>query len=258
MLSLSVVVILLGLIPGPIRQHAPFELININTRKMITLCITIGGRPDLLRRTLESLLSKINVSAVIAINDFRDEPSNAIFREFCPDGLLINLEHHVGHHKAVDAMYAHVKTPYLFHCEDDWLFDEVPKLSDAIELLAGTENISTVCFRKISDFDLLAAQEGKVTKQSFGALHYFRLDRIHEQWHGYTFNPHLTKTWLWRDIGGFAKYKKERHISRWLRSKGSYVAYIDPGACHHLGEFDSVSNPVRKSLFRRLFARSVK
>lgn len=221
------------------------------SEKMTTLCLTIGGRPDLLRQSLKSLLPRADFLAVIAINDFRDEPSNAVFRELCPDGLLINLKHQVGHHKAVDAMYSHVKTPYVFHCEDDWLFDGTPSLNDAVELLENELAISAVCFRKISDLNLTEVEQAKVKIQSFGALQYSRLDGVHDQWHGYTFNPHLTKTSLWREISGFEKYKKERHVSRFLRSKGFYVAYIDPGTCRHIGEYESISNPVKPSFFRR-------
>lgn len=75
---------------------------------------------------------------------------------------------------------------------------------------------------------------------------YARLDVLHDQWHGYTFNPHLISTDTLREIGKFGAFKKERHVSRFLRKKGKYVAYIQPGACQHIGEDQSVSNPSQK------------
>lgn len=85
----------------------------------ITLCLTIGNRPEPLEKTLMSLLPRIEFQHIIAINDFRDTPTNEMFLKMCPQGTLINLPKQVGHHQAVDAMYKLVKTKYVFHCEDD-------------------------------------------------------------------------------------------------------------------------------------------
>ena len=101
----------------------------------LTLCLTIGRRPELLRQTLQSLLDKVEFADIIAINDFRDEETNQVFRELCPEGLLINLPTQVGHHKAVDEMYSKVQTEYIFHCEDDWLFDQPIEFEKYIKTL---------------------------------------------------------------------------------------------------------------------------
>lgn len=85
----------------------------------ITLCLTIGMRPELLRQTLQSLLNRLTFSHIIAINDFRDEATNRVFRGLCPQGQLISLKKQLGHHAAVDYMYQQVTTPYVMHCEDD-------------------------------------------------------------------------------------------------------------------------------------------
>jgi len=77
----------------------------------ITLCLTIGRRPDLLRQTLETLVG-LPPLPVLAINDFGDAETNAVFREMCQQGRLIEPGRHLGHHGAVDLMYAEVKTPY--------------------------------------------------------------------------------------------------------------------------------------------------
>ncbi len=39
----------------------------------VTLCLTIGRRPELLRQTLTSLMGVGHFAKVIAINDFRDQ-----------------------------------------------------------------------------------------------------------------------------------------------------------------------------------------
>ena len=212
----------------------------------IALCLTIGRRPELLRQTLESLLSRAEFKQIIAINDFRDEETNDVFRKCCPAGILICLPEQLGHHRAVDVMYAKVQTPYVLHCEDDWLFDHDLRIAESIQLLNALPEVSTVCLRDYADFGHDAAVAAQTVAQEFKGISYRRLDRTHKQWHGYTFNPHIASIDLWKKIGLFAKFKKERHVSRSLRKLGRYVAYIEPGSCHHIGELDSVSNPPRE------------
>lgn len=223
--------------------------------ELVTLCLTIGKRPDLLKRTLDSLLCTVEFKHIIAINDFRDEATNEMFKRLCPNGQLISLDHQLGHHQAVDHMYRSISTPYVFHCEDDWLFDPSIDLNSAMQLLEADARVSQVCFRKVTDFHLPEDARSLVLACEENGHHYARLDSLHPQWHGYTFNPHLAKLDLWKQLGGFSQFKKERHISRHLRSKGGFTAYINPGSCEHIGELQSVSpsalNPKGLKLWRK-------
>ena len=223
----------------------------------IDLCLTIGRRPSLLRQTLESLLHRANFKQIVAINDFRDEVTNDVFKELCPTGILINLDEQIGHHRAVDLMYSKVNSPYILHCEDDWLFNSDLMLTESIKLLQWNNNIGSVCLRKIEDFNLNEEEEFKKITQNYGDIKFCRLDGTHDQWHGFTFNPHVTSLSQWKAFGPYSAFKKERHISRKLRSTGTFVAYLQPGSCVHIGVDDSVSNPIKKSKFgfRELFKK---
>lgn len=224
----------------------------------VTLCLTVGKRPDLLKKTLDSLLGLNRFSHIIAINDFRDEATNEMFRSLCPQGQLICLDHQIGHHKAVDLMYAQIKTPYVLHCEDDWIFDSSIDLESAIHLLENDPRISQVCFRKIVDFNLSETDRSKVLEVHDAIQPYFRMDSLHNQWHGYTFNPHLAKLDLWKSLGGFHKFDKERHISRHLRSQSLFTAYMNPGSCVHIGELQSVSPSASNPKGLRLLRKKIK
>lgn len=209
----------------------------------------MGRRPELLKQTLTSLFQYHRFEHIIAINDFGDEATNLVFKEVCPHGHLVDLGKQVGHHAAVDAMYRLVKTPYIFHCEDDWLFTRSPNIHSAKQLLENPI-ISVVCFR---DLDCAAYPERdikRITTENFNGVSYYLLAKIHSQWHGYTFNPHLTKTMLWEKYAQarFAQFKRERHISRYFRKLGLNVAMLQESSCHHLGDFQSVSQPnIKKS-----------
>lgn len=222
----------------------------------VTLCLTIGLRPHLLRQTLESLLSRVQFEHIIAINDFRDEETNLVFKELCPDGILINLPEQVGHHKAVDEMYSRVTTPYIFHCEDDWLFDQPVEIEKYIETLSLHPKSTLLCFRKWTDFSLSEEQKSKLDFFEASPLDLVRFDKMHDQWHGYTFNPHMSSIELWKSMpNGFKPFKKERHISRYLRAEGKYILFLNQGLCHHIGEEESIANPPKKTWYAKWKAK---
>lgn len=217
----------------------------------ITICMTMGRRPDHLRRTIESLGDIFHSLPVIAINDFGDDETSSVYRKLLPNGTLIEPGQQIGHHPAVDVMYEQVKTPYIFHMEDDWEFSRQNFIEDALNLLATDPLISSVCFREISDFPFSDADRSRIVRDERGGIQFSRLDGLHEEWHAYTFNPHIARKSLWEDIGKFSQFKKERHISRKLRAQGRYTAFLEPGACAHIGFDISVANK-NPSLFKRM------
>ena len=221
----------------------------------ITLCLTIGKRPELLHQTLTSLLEKYHFENVIAINDFGDKETNDVFLDFCPHGILLNQENHIGHHRAVDKMYQYVTTDYIFHCEDDWYFDSELNIASYIELLKTDPCITSVCLRKILDFPFSDEDLMKVEYLDTIPVKAAKLTALHEQWHGYTFNPHIISVDTWKEIGNFSTYKKERHISRWLRKKGKYIFFLKEGVCYHIGENNSIANPPKTNVFVQMKAK---
>lgn len=209
----------------------------------VTLCITMGRRPELLTQTLTSLLQHAEFHHVIAINDFRDEATNAVFQKLCPTGQLISLDHQLGHHGAVDYLYSQVQTPWVMHCEDDWSFTQNLDFGSLASTLTQQPWMSGVCFRSQSDFEISPDDQTKILYETHDGLAFYRLDPLHSQWHGYTFNPHFASVDLWKRFGSFKSFKKERHISRRVRQAGLVMPYLVNGGCVHLGDDQSVSYP---------------
>jgi hypothetical protein len=196
------------------------------------------------------LQAHASFESIIAVNDFRDEPSNAVFRELCPTGTLVLLDERVGHHRAADAMYQHIQTPYVFHCEDDWFFDAAPDFAAALGFL-DDPNTSVVCFRKALDVLRDKPSGLKPSTHLFQETPGLRLDHLHPQWHGFTFNPHLSKLALWEKLGGFTRFASEKEISASFRADKRFVVFTEPGSCRHIGDGVSVSGSNHKSLFKR-------
>ena len=224
-------------------------------RLPITLCLTIGGRPDHLLRTLSSLADRNRLGAVIAINDFGDEATNAVFRASCPEGQLIVPGRRLGHHQAVDELYRCVQTPYVFHCEDDWLFRGAAEWTQAIRLLDRNPEITQVCFRQVEDFGMPDKERAQIRRIEDDGIPYLRLDHAEPCWHGFTFNPHLASLQLWREMGGFSRFQTEWKLSRALRRQGRFVAYLLPGLCSHIGADRSMAAATRPGLWRRWWQR---
>lgn len=202
---------------------------------LVTHCLTIGRRPDLLEQTLESL-HELPPMPTLAINDFGDAATNDVFEALCPQGHLIGPSHKLGHHPAIDELYQHVATPFIFHNEDDWQFSRVDFLNGALRLLAADPLITCVCLRDTQDMPLIPADRAKIVNGERAGVEYQRLDALHKQWHGFTLNPHVSRKAMWEELGGFSRFKKERHISRYLRARGGYVAFLLPPSCVHIGD----------------------
>lgn len=217
--------------------------------------MTIGNRPELLRRTLSSLLEIQGFDNVLAVNDFGDEASNEVFLGHFPHGILVPHQARRGHHCAVDVMYEKVTTPYVMHIEDDWIFDKKIPFASIFNTLDVCPEISMVSLREIDDFGVEPLRDG-VPLACFGSIKAYRLTGLHEQWHGYSFNPHITTLGRIRSIDGFVNFKKERHISRFLRNRGLYMIYLQQGGCRHIGDGYSVANvksrPARR--WRNIFS----
>jgi len=240
LLFLSACVRLPGLEKAPDEHPLTTRTAPGDVSNDVTLCMTMGNRPDLLDATLRSLLAFHSFKHIVAINDFGDEASNAVFRRHCPNGLLVAAATGNGHHKAIDLLYAQVKTPHIFHIEDDWLFTAPIPFAAIFESLATHPDISQVCVRDLQDFvrDDLATPPQRVANCN---LPLFKLTAIHDQWYGYTFNPHVITTRLVKSLSPYSAHRKERHISRALRQNGLYTAFLNPGGCTHLGDENSVT-----------------
>lgn len=213
----------------------------------LTLCMTIGNRPALLQQTLSSLLALQQFEHVLAVNDFGDDASNQVFRSHFPHGILVSHQAGQGHHRAVDALYGQVQTPYVMHIEDDWVFEREIAFARIFEALEAHPQVSMVCLREIDDFTLEHFSE-EACQVDLTSMRAYRLTGLHDQWYGYTFNPHITTVSRIRSIEAFSAFKKERHISRALRARGLYAAYLQGGGCRHIGDNQSVANVKRSPL----------
>jgi len=189
----------------------------------ITLCLTAGGRPDLLADTLTSLLAGNQqfIDAFAISNDYGDDATSAVARSLIPTATIIHHPSPVGHHKTIDELYALVLTPYILHCEDDWHFDPVPFLPQALELLREPREAeaSQVLFR-----------QSACVWHTHGVL-----DTDNPRSFGYSLNPSLLSREVWARLGPFAHYPSERDLGLAVHEAGLRKRDLVPGVCFHTG-----------------------
>jgi hypothetical protein len=90
---------------------------------MITFVLTSCGRVDLLERTVESFMQQNSypIKDYILVDDSGNAEVHDKIKSLFPDWELL-LGSPKGQVKCIDEAYSRVKTPYIFHCEDDWEF----------------------------------------------------------------------------------------------------------------------------------------
>lgn len=167
------------------------------TKSNITMVITSCGRHDLLKQTLESFIACVDIypeKTVIIEDACLPKPEWLVYPEL---GDIVWIQNSVNRGQAycIDRAYAEVKTDYIFHCEDDWLFLQPgPLMAQSLAILEKYPKISTVTLTNhkgwmVTNPDYFCL----INKPSAAGL-----DII---WDGITFNPGLRRLSDYKALG---------------------------------------------------------
>lgn len=180
-------------------------LVSFNNSK-VTLIVTANNRPHLLDRTMASF-EKFNTYPIADLI-IRDDSG----------------EDHVGQIKSVEIMMSKVKTPYVFHCEEDWEFHKPGFIEACLAEIDG-ENVHSVWVRDDDDFDGLhrvkPLTEGKFVVSNGTS-------------HGFSFNPHLYNMKYYDGFEKSGGATPEDSIGVDYTAKGLKSVWL-PGYCKHIG-----------------------
>lgn len=201
----------------------------------VTLFITSCGRPDLLRRTLETFLqfNTYPIKEAIIIEDSGNKNSIDFVHDIChlfPCTVIYN-EKRIGQMASMEIGVKHIKTPYTFHCEDDWEFYDYSFIEISMEILKSNPKISMVFLRSYDEYIFRYKMHIHPTKNNFNVLHQNNNSF-------YSFNPGLRRTSIY-----FEKYpytatnEDEGTLQEFYRSKG-YISAITKnqnGYVDHIG-----------------------
>lgn len=180
-----------------------YDATQVGSAEDVTLVITSCNRVALLDKTLESFVRMntypitrtyiIDDSGVIGCNDgiiAKYKDSLNIVPIYNP----INL----GQVQSIDKVYSYVRTKWIFHCEEDWLFTQPGFIEKSMRVFAENPNekIYTVWLRPHR-----CTSGHPIVKDDLGRG-YYEMKRdfsyvdkgVTYTWGGITFNPGLRKT----------------------------------------------------------------
>jgi glycosyltransferase involved in cell wall biosynthesis len=230
---------------------------NPNVSVVITSC----GRQDLLDRTISSFLefNTYPILEYIVIEDGNGELNAPLIEKFknLPFTWL-ETGHRVGQIQAIDQVYARVRAPFVFHCEDDWEFYAPGFVEKSILILKGHPEVLQVYLRAHDDTNRhpIMQEVMDANKVPFRFLAWNFQSAHWGIWHGFSFNPGLRRMTDYRSLGSFAAfdpdhYKKawqiEQDVSAFFKERGFRAVILadnaGKGYVRHIGVGRQISMP---------------
>ena len=220
-----------------------------SSKSNVTLVITSCNRFDLLKKTLESF-SKNNtypIKEIIIIEDSGNPKiRNIIPNQWLDNTKLIINEKNLGQIKSIDLAYQEVKTDYIFHCEDDWLFYRSGFIEDSMTILESDQSILTVWLRDIEkDIEKNYPFHYVFNEKKIDKIAFYQLGSKSSDWRGFTFNPTLKRKSDYKKLLRYERYNMkaittEAFLSNFYDAIGMHVVILKDSAVEHIGWNDHV------------------
>ena len=205
---------------------------------MITAVLTSCGRHDLLKVTLDSFFATDGgqVDEMIVVEDGPPIPAHIQQLYAAHPISWIDTGARVGQVAAIDYAYSRVRTPYVFHMEDDWQFFRAGYMQASLEVLRANPKCLQVWIRPFDDMQghplLPYVYEDNGVRWQRLAFAYLGV------WHGFSWNPGLRRFADYVSIGGFGAHARfdpatplssERRIGDVFRRRDFYAAALGDG-----------------------------
>ncbi|WP_339560536.1 glycosyltransferase family 2 protein [Pseudomonas sp. EA_65y_Pfl1_P113] len=205
----------------------------------ITLVVTSCGRFDLLKRTLESfdLFNTADIREVFITEDSGDEAVRLAVPQHWHGHchFLINRPK-LGQLASVDLAYASVKTPYIFHCEDDWAFYRPGFVEDSKAVLEQRPDILQVWLRNyVYDLQVHSPYIHLGPREVIGGVPCYPLLSDKPEWQGFSLNPGLRRIKEYRLCAPYAGFEGEKGLSKRYAQLNLAAVTLEGDAVLHTG-----------------------
>lgn len=246
---------------------------------MITFVLTSCGRVDLLEKTLDSFFkfNKHPIERYLIIDDSGDKVVHRECRKLNKkyDGVLefIFNKTNIGQAASIDKAYSKVKTPYIFHCEEDWEFYRGGFIEDSLKVLESQPKVLQVWIRPKSDHHVSTIEKktfllpGDVTVRrvlptTFVSYRQGKPSLKVEDYMGFSWNPGLRRLSDYQMSpinSSYSSFELEHEIDATYRDNGYMVVSLskddDDGYVKHIGWDRRVlgKEPVKVSIVMQSF-----
>lgn len=203
---------------------------------MITFTITSCGRLDLLEQTLNSFFRNHDwpIDQFVMTDDSGDED---VYHELlCKYGkkfTIIRNDPRCGQGNSLDKLFKSVRNPYIFHCEDDWLFEQNGFIERSVIVLQNRPDIHQVWVRHQSD------TPHKIIGNRFNVsgVECFDMNPDFNGWNGYSWNPGLRRTIDYTVMfpNGIAAVGDEFACAQHVKKFNYKAISLKDTSCRHIG-----------------------
>ncbi len=220
----------------------------------VSFVLTSCGRTDLLDPTLESFFkfNSYKLEKLYLIEDsINQDVYDHIKKKWKKKLELIFNEKKKGQIQSIVDTYSKINTPYIFHCEDDWVYTRKNFIEDSLKILKTDEKIIQVWLEsKVSASRLDIFEYGPL--QKVGKIGFRRVYcKDGWEWGYFSFRPGIKRMIDYELIGGYEKYKNELDIGVTYKKKGFYTVIIEEPAVEDIGLDRTIIDPTRKWPKRR-------
>lgn len=218
-------------------------------KSQITFTITSCNRIDLLEKTLNSFMSINNyeIDEFIMSDDSGDEEiSKQLNKKYGNKFKIISNDSRIGLSKSLDNLFNSSENEFIFHCEDDWMFDTNPNLiSESLSILDENPDIHQVSVRHDHCNPHKPVGEKQYTSTSVEYLilsQEFRSTPT-QMWNGYSWNPGLRRKsdYLKMFPKGVSEFGDEYDCAHHTKKFNYKSAILSNTSCYHLG-FERTKN----------------
>lgn len=232
---------------------------------LVTLTITTCKRFDLFEKTINSLINCVDINEIdfwFCVDDNSSDEDRQKMKELYPffEFYFKDITEK-GHPQSMNIIRNYVKTPYIFHLEDDWkFFVKRNYIKDAIDIIESNKSIGQCLFNKNyaeieSDVDI----KGGIYHTTNSGLRYFIHEYCRTQedtinwknkygnckssfyWPHWSLRPSVSRTYIFNDIGEFNEQIShfEMDYAHKYANKGYISAFFEGIYCLHTGRLTS-------------------
>lgn len=221
----------------------------------VSFLITSCGRPDLLKRTIDSFIAHnaYPIANYILIEDSGSlEMAGFIHRHFGETfGTIIVNDPKLGQIGSIDRAYREVATPYVFHCEDDWQFVRGGFIERSFQLLEEDPRIVNVWLRGLHETSGHPVEPERLMSGSGVPYRRMAFDAS-GTCHGFTFNPTLKRMSDYALLQPLAALGSEGAVAQRYRDLGFYAVTLEEVYVEHIGQGRHVPLPGDRRHLRSL------
>ena len=218
-----------------------------STNSDVTVVLTSCGRFDLLEKTLTSFFTHNTypLKAILIVEDSGKTGIENCIPKSVREQVTVMVNHRpIGQIASIDKAYAEVKTPYLFHCKDDWLFYR-PDFIESSKTILEIEPRALMVWLRSYHHDL--AYYGKCTlllndRKKTENVAYYEMGSTLSYNQCFSFNPGLRRYAQYPENGyaalvarGKSPTDVEIAASKKYNADGYFSVLLENDAVKHIG-----------------------